>query len=174
MQKSYSWNIFQKFNTGNIDCITSLKTQIFRCEQGVCWRHRIRRNRLRLVLNPIPWILWRSERNRSHFRDPISNLCDPPRFKLLVRSGISNMPMQPQAKESLRLLSFRCPVSRSAMACAPLRLFVDRSPAAFSTMTVRVAVISAKKHKRQRRKRQSVTAKREKSQTPKFMTVIQN
>ena len=33
----------------------------------------------------------------------------------------------------------------------------------------RVAVISAKKHKRQRRKRQSVTAKREKSQTQKFV-----
>jgi len=31
----------------------------------------------------------------------------------------------------------------------------------------RVAVISAKNHKRQRCKRQSVTAKREKSQTPK-------
>jgi len=30
----------------------------------------------------------------------------------------------------------------------------------------REAVISAKNHKRQRRKRQSVTAKREKSQTP--------
>jgi len=37
----------------------------------------------------------------------------------------------------------------------------------------RVAVISAKKHKRQRRKRQSVNAKREKSQTPKFITAIQ-
>ena len=36
----------------------------------------------------------------------------------------------------------------------------------------RVAVISAKKHKRQRRKRQSVTAKREKSQTPKVLTAI--
>jgi len=36
----------------------------------------------------------------------------------------------------------------------------------------RVAVTSAKKHKRQRRKRQSVTAKREKSQTPKFLTAI--
>ena len=35
-----------------------------------------------------------------------------------------------------------------------------------------VAVISAKNHKRQRRKRQSVTAKREKSQTPKFLTAI--
>jgi len=35
----------------------------------------------------------------------------------------------------------------------------------------RVAVISAKNHKRQRRKRQSVTAKREKSQTPKFVKV---
>ena len=33
------------------------------------------------------------------------------------------------------------------------------------------AVITAKNHKRQRRKRQSVTAKREKSQTPKFVSV---
>ena len=36
----------------------------------------------------------------------------------------------------------------------------------------RVAVISAKNHKRQRRKRQSVTAKREKSQTPKILIAI--
>jgi len=36
----------------------------------------------------------------------------------------------------------------------------------------RVAVISAKNHKRQRRKRQSVTAKREKSQTPEVLTAI--
>ena len=36
----------------------------------------------------------------------------------------------------------------------------------------RVAVISAKKHKRQRRKRQTVTAKREKSQTPQVLTAI--
>jgi len=36
----------------------------------------------------------------------------------------------------------------------------------------RVAVISAKNHKRQRRKRQSVTAKREKLQTPKVLTAI--
>jgi len=35
-----------------------------------------------------------------------------------------------------------------------------------------VAVISAKNHKRQRRKRQSVTAKREKSQMPKVLTAI--
>jgi len=35
-----------------------------------------------------------------------------------------------------------------------------------------VAVISTKNHKRQRRKRQSVTAKREKSQTPKVLTAI--
>ena len=35
-----------------------------------------------------------------------------------------------------------------------------------------VAVISAKNHKRQRRKRQSVTAKRQKSQTPKVLTAI--
>jgi len=33
--------------------------------------------------------------------------------------------------------------------------------------------MSAKNHKRQRRKRQSVTAKREKSQTPKVLTAIQ-
>jgi len=37
---------------------------------------------------------------------------------------------------------------------------------------LRVAVISAKNHKRQRRKLQSVTAKREKSQTPKVLTAI--
>jgi len=37
---------------------------------------------------------------------------------------------------------------------------------------LRVAVISAKNHKRQRRMRQSVTAKREKSQTPKVLTTI--
>ena len=36
----------------------------------------------------------------------------------------------------------------------------------------RVAVISAKNHKRQRRKRQSVTAKQERSQTPKVLTAI--
>jgi len=35
-----------------------------------------------------------------------------------------------------------------------------------------VAVIRAKNHKRQRRKRQSVTAKRGKSQTPKILTAI--
>jgi len=35
-----------------------------------------------------------------------------------------------------------------------------------------VAVISAKKHKGQRRERQSVTAKREKLQTLKFLTAI--
>jgi len=34
---------------------------------------------------------------------------------------------------------------------------------------IRGAFDSAKNHKRQRRKRQSVTAKREKSQTPKFV-----
>ena len=37
---------------------------------------------------------------------------------------------------------------------------------------IRVAVISAKNHKRQRRKRQSVTAKQEKSRTPKVLTAI--
>jgi len=44
----------------------------------------------------------------------------------------------------------------------------------FSPQTGRVggAFDSAKNHKRQRRKRQSVTAKREKSQTPKVLTAI--
>jgi len=37
-----------------------------------------------------------------------------------------------------------------------------------------VSVISAKNHKRQRRKRPSVTAKREKSQTPKVLNRITN
>jgi len=40
----------------------------------------------------------------------------------------------------------------------------------YSSRYLRVAVISAKNQKRQRRKHQSVTAKREKSQTPKFLT----
>jgi len=49
----------------------------------------------------------------------------------------------------------------------------DLKPDAHRTsQVIRVAVISAKKHKRQRRKRQSVTAKQEKSQTPKFLTAI--
>ena len=38
----------------------------------------------------------------------------------------------------------------------------------------RVAVISAKNHKRQHRQHQSVIAKREKSQTPKVLTAILN
>ena len=43
----------------------------------------------------------------------------------------------------------------------------------FTNRKFRVAVISAKNHKRQRRKRQSVTTKRaEKSQTPKVLTAI--
>ena len=41
-----------------------------------------------------------------------------------------------------------------------------------STYTSWVAVISAKSHKHQRRKRQYVTAKREKSETPKVLTAI--
>ena len=41
-----------------------------------------------------------------------------------------------------------------------------------SCFVFRVAVISAKNHKRQRRKRQSVTAKQEKSQTQKVLTAI--
>ena len=45
-------------------------------------------------------------------------------------------------------------------------------PGVADKWTERVAVISAKNHKRQRRKRQSVTAKREKSQTPKVLPAI--
>jgi len=41
-----------------------------------------------------------------------------------------------------------------------------------ATRGMRVAFISAKNHKRQRRKRQSVTAKQEKSQTQKVLTAI--
>jgi len=44
--------------------------------------------------------------------------------------------------------------------------------AAWFLVVLRVAVTSAKNHKHQRRKRQSVTAKREKSQTPKVLTAI--
>jgi len=43
---------------------------------------------------------------------------------------------------------------------------------AYSGRMFGVAVISTKNHKRQRRKRQSVTAKRENSQTPKVLTAI--
>jgi len=39
----------------------------------------------------------------------------------------------------------------------------------YKILNIRGAFDSAKSHKRQRRKRQSVTAKREKSQTPKFV-----
>ena len=42
----------------------------------------------------------------------------------------------------------------------------------FTDKDGRVAVIGAKNHKRQRRKRQSVTAKREMSQTQKVLTAI--
>ena len=47
----------------------------------------------------------------------------------------------------------------------PRERFIDRRE-------IRVAVISAKNHKHQRRKRQSVNAKREKLQTPKVLTAI--
>jgi len=42
----------------------------------------------------------------------------------------------------------------------------------FQAYVLRVAVMSAKNHKRQRRKRQSLTPKREKSQTLKALTAI--
>jgi len=45
------------------------------------------------------------------------------------------------------------------------------APKGFFVLTKWGAFDSAKNHKRQRRKRQSVTAKREKSQTPKFVYV---
>jgi len=51
-------------------------------------------------------------------------------------------------------------------------LYDPRVNESFTTADFWVAVISAKNHKRHRRKRQSVTAKREKSQTPKALTAI--
>jgi len=51
-------------------------------------------------------------------------------------------------------------------------LLLTRPRETWNYVTNRVAVISAKNHKRQRRKRQSVTAKREKLQTPKVLTAI--
>ena len=51
---------------------------------------------------------------------------------------------------------------------------IDSKLCNFLKLRFRVAVISAKNYKRQRRKRQSVTAKREKSQTPKVLTAIPN
>jgi len=68
--------------------------------------------------------------------------------------------------------------SVSLMACTPRLYFKTHGIYATdsgmeNTLVVGwVAVISAKNHKCQRRKRQSVTAKREKSQTPKVLTAI--
>jgi len=50
--------------------------------------------------------------------------------------------------------------------------FSEGDPCSPFLYPIRIAVVSAKNHKRQRRKRQSVTAKREKSQTPKVLTPI--
>jgi len=47
--------------------------------------------------------------------------------------------------------------------------FPTRRPLSLEDAPLRGAFDSAKNHKRQRRKRQSVTAKREKSLTPKFV-----
>ena len=52
------------------------------------------------------------------------------------------------------------------------RFWISAPDFKFLYISERVAVMSAKNHKRQRRKRQSVTAKREKSQTPKVLTAI--
>jgi len=51
---------------------------------------------------------------------------------------------------------------------AVANVFPLKAEPSSATRTGRGAFDSAKNHKRQRRKRQSVTAKREKSQTPKF------
>jgi len=64
-------------------------------------------------------------------------------------------------------------------ACANIRAFIFGIPQK-SRFDIKcklepvfwVAVIRVKNHKRQRRKRQSVTAKREKLQTPKVLTAI--
>jgi len=55
---------------------------------------------------------------------------------------------------------------------APMACNNTKTPSIFKEKSLLNAVISAKNHKRQRRKRQSVTANREKSQTPKFLTAI--
>jgi len=87
-------------------------------------------------------------------------------------------PSQPPASRS------RQPAAAAAITFAvasPFRaLFFTRAPCHEThliplsgfRLRFRVAVISAKNHKRQPRKRQSVTAKREKSQTPKVLTAI--
>jgi len=53
-----------------------------------------------------------------------------------------------------------------------IRIITGASRSIHTWSSRRVAVISAKNHKRQRRKRQSVTAKRERSQMPKVLTAI--
>jgi len=65
-------------------------------------------------------------------------------------------------------------VTATSVPSAKIDLFLACEMAAFHILkgdfparNKGVAVISAKNHKRQRRKRRSVTAKREKSQTPK-------
>ena len=68
-------------------------------------------------------------------------------------------------------------IKKNSVLRTKLSGFVAHSSEVFSrssdtTLIIWVAVISAKNHKRQRRKRQSVTAKREKSQTPKVLTAI--
>jgi len=50
-----------------------------------------------------------------------------------------------------------------------MRLLDEKGKDSFFLHKSRGAFDSAKNHKRQRRKRQSVTAKSEKSQTPKFV-----
>ena len=54
--------------------------------------------------------------------------------------------------------------------CDPPKKVTERPVSGKSNFGV--AVIRAKNHKRQHRKRQSVTARREKSQTPKVVTAI--
>jgi len=65
-----------------------------------------------------------------------------------------------------------CHIRFSRRSVRKLRGAALRGANSVSTKKFWIAVMSAKNHKRQRRKRQSVTAKREKSQTPKVLTAI--
>jgi len=62
--------------------------------------------------------------------------------------------------------------SRRGESDLPQKEQLVRTEFVFGAFFKREAFDSAKNHKRQRRKRQSVTAKREKSQTPKILNTI--
>ena len=77
----------------------------------------------------------------------------------LCKAGLSKVKVALSPQKSVHLGNGRPPAAAAAQAH-------DRHS---SRMPERGAFDSAKNHNRQRHKRQSVTAKREKSQTPKFV-----